>query len=85
MKNFNRNPSPTEKKVLESIGTKLKSLRLKKNFSTKSNFAIHANINRVVYQRIERGSSNLNILTLHNILKHLDSSIPQFFKHEPSL
>ncbi len=70
----------TEKKVLGSIGAKLKELRTKKGYKSYETFAFDKEINRMQYWRMEKGLSNMSMATLLRILEIHKITLKEFFK-----
>lgn len=62
----------------QKIADKIKSLRIRKGYTSHENFAWDFNINRVQYWRIEKGS-NITIKTLLTILDIHGVSLSEFF------
>lgn len=61
------------------IAEKIKSLRIKKGFTSHETFANEYEFNRVQYWRIEKGQ-NMTLKTLLKILAIHDLSLEEFFK-----
>ena len=72
--------SKAEKRVLDSIGTKLKELRIKKGYKSYETFAFDKEINRMQYWRMEKGLANMSMATLLRILEIHKISLKDFFK-----
>ena len=70
--------SKDEQKMLRLLGDRIRELRIEKGFTNYEHFAYENNISRTQYGKYETGS-NLQILTLHKLLKGFDISIEEFF------
>ena len=64
---------------LEQIARRIKSLRVKKGFTSAENFAYENEFNRVQYWRTEKGA-NFTMRTLIRILKIHKITLDEFFK-----
>jgi len=72
----------TSEKELKKIGTRLKSLRKSKGFSSPDKFSYENNLNRSQYGKYEAGNTNITIGTLINILNCFGVSLSEFFDEE---
>lgn len=70
--------SRMEKSFLKHIGTKIKSLRKSKNLSQEK-FAEKIMMSRNALGSIERGETNVPILTLYKIFKEFDIDLKNLF------
>lgn len=73
-----------EKRVLEDIGKRLIQLRLKAGFGSYETFAIHYELSRMQYWRLENGKTNLTIKSLKRILDIHNVTIEKFFAMNPN-
>ncbi|MCZ2129273.1 MAG: XRE family transcriptional regulator [Bacteroidia bacterium] len=65
--------------MLESIGKKIKNLRLDKGYSSYETFAIENDIDRKYYWSIEKGR-NISLVYLKRILDVHGLTFEEFFK-----
>ena len=65
-------------KGLKKIGQKIKQLRKAAGFTSYEKFALHHNMGRKQYWRIENGE-NITLQTLFEVLDLLDVSVVDFF------
>ncbi|WP_073408420.1 helix-turn-helix domain-containing protein [Flavobacterium johnsoniae] len=68
----------SEKIFIQSVGEKLKEIRLSKNLS-QENLSLESDVPRNVIGRIERGETNAKIVTLHKICNALKISPRELF------
>ncbi|WP_366095852.1 helix-turn-helix transcriptional regulator [uncultured Flavobacterium sp.] len=68
----------SEKKFIKSVGEKLKEIRLSKSWSQEG-LAIESDVPRNVIGRLERGETNVKIVTLHKICNALKISPRELF------
>jgi DNA-binding NtrC family response regulator len=68
------------KQIYNEIGSQLKNLRKRKNFTLRE-LAAKTNISISMISAIERGQSSASVLTLYKIAKALDSSLSELFKN----
>ncbi len=68
-----------EKKVLEKVGAKFKELRIKEGYKSYETFAFDKDINRMQYWRLEKGMSNLSLVTLVRMLEVHKMTLQEFF------
>ena len=71
--------SKEEEKLLRSLGTRIRELRIKAGYSNQEAFAYDAEIPRAQYARYEKGV-NITILSLKKILRFHKISFEDFFK-----
>jgi transcriptional regulator with XRE-family HTH domain len=69
----------SELKFLNSIGARIKELRIKKDM-TQHELAIRCNFEKASMSRIESGKTNITVLTLRKISKALDVDMVEFFR-----
>lgn len=67
------------KNSLKNLGQRLKELRKLYGYKTAEEFALKLNIQRSQYTRYESGTSNINYLTLIEILNKMEIPIKDFF------
>ena len=67
-------------KELESIGLRLKELRLAKGFTSYRSFALQCDMEPKIYWRIENGQSDFKYSSLKRILKTLDMGADEFYR-----
>lgn len=65
--------------ALEQLGNRLRQVRKEKGFKTAEAAALKFEIQRAQYTRYESGKSNLNYLTLVEVLNKLEIPISEFF------
>lgn len=65
-------------KTLKSLGERIKSLRIKKGYTSYEYFAYEHNISRAQFGRYERGE-DLRFSTLLRIIKAFDMTLEEFF------
>lgn len=68
----------SEKIFIKSVGEKLKEIRLSKSWSQEG-LAIESDVPRNVIGRLERGETNVKIVTLHKICNALKISPRELF------
>lgn len=68
----------SKEKVLKKLGERIKSLRIKKGYSSYEYFAYEHNISRAQFGRYERGE-DLRFSTLIKIIKAFDMTLEEFF------
>lgn len=68
----------TKEDALKSLGSRIKSLRIKKGYTSYEYFAYEHNISRAQFGRYERGE-DLRFSTLVKIIKAFDMSFEEFF------
>lgn len=71
--------SETQIEQLESVGNKLRLLRISKGYTNYEYFAFENNIGRSQYGAYERGQ-NMNLATLIKILNLHGLTLEEFFK-----
>lgn len=73
----------TENQIVElnSVGEKLRKLRIDKGYSNYENFAYDNGLNRANYGRYEKGA-NLRLSTLITILECHGLTLEEFFRLE---
>lgn len=64
--------------VLKKLGNRIKSLRIKKGYSSYEYFAYEHNISRAQFGRYERGE-DLRFSTLAKIIQAFDMTFEEFF------
>jgi transcriptional regulator with XRE-family HTH domain len=64
---------------LEKLGKRLREIRKEKGYKTAEDAANKLDIQRSQYTRYESGKSNLNYLTLVEVLHKMDIPISEFF------
>lgn len=74
-----KNPSPDCTEHMASIGEHIRSLRLRKGYSSAEIFAYEHDLNRVSYWRMEKGS-NITLKSLIRILDIHKVSLKEFFQ-----
>lgn len=65
-------------KTLKSLGERIKSLRIKKGYTSYEYFAYEHNISRAQFGRYERGE-DLRFSTLLRIIDAFDMTLEEFF------
>ncbi len=65
--------------ALERFGKRLREIRKAKGYKTAEAAAYKLEIQRAQYTRYESGKSNLNYLTMIEVLNKLDIPISEFF------
>ncbi len=68
----------TKEDALKSLGARIKSLRIKKGYTSYEYFAYEHNISRAQFGRYERGE-DLRFSTLVKIINAFDMTIEEFF------
>lgn len=68
----------SKEEVLKKLGERIKSLRIKKGYSSYEYFAYEHNISRAQFGRYERGE-DLRFSTLIKIIKAFDMTLEEFF------
>jgi transcriptional regulator with XRE-family HTH domain len=68
-----------EKEICESIGNKLRDLRIINGYSSYEHFAIENELSRMQYWRIEKGLTNLTLRSLITLLNIHKITIEEFF------
>ena len=68
----------SEKIFIQSVGDKLKEIRLSKNLSQEL-LSLESDVPRNVIGRLERGETNVKIVTLHKICNALKISPRELF------
>ncbi|WP_419869889.1 helix-turn-helix domain-containing protein [Chryseobacterium sp. CT-SW4] len=68
----------SKEEVLKKLGERIKSLRIKKGYSSYEYFAYEHNISRAQFGRYERGE-DLRFSTLIKVIKAFDMTIEEFF------
>lgn len=76
-KTVTKNPTLDE---IQQIGAKLKEIRIDKGFTSYEAFANEHELSRAMYGRYEKGQ-DMRISTLIKILKAMDLTLEEFFKH----
>lgn len=76
-----RNVDAAHSEVLSKIGIRLRKLREKKGYTNHEEFAYEINMARSQYGRYEAGT-NMNILTLLQILDAHELTLEEFFSIE---
>ncbi len=69
----------SEKEVCKEIGSKLRSLRVERGFSSYENFAIEHELSRMQYWRVEKGLTNITIRSLVKLLNIHKITVEDFF------
>jgi transcriptional regulator with XRE-family HTH domain len=64
---------------LQKLGDRLKSLRLKKGYTSLEKFAFDNELSRVLYSNYESGKGNITYKNLLKVTKALDISLKDFF------
>lgn len=65
--------------LISHISEKLKHLRIKAGYSSYENFAWDNGINRMQYWKMEKGTTNFTMKSLHKVLKAHNMSLAEFF------
>lgn len=68
----------TEKQFIESLGKRVRDLRLKAGYTSHENFAFDAEITRSLYGRHEKGA-NMTVLSLLKIVQYHGMTLEEFF------
>lgn len=70
--------------VLQKVGSRIKILRIRAGL-TQEAVAEKCSIDRSYYGSVERGESNISILTLCEILEFFSVKIEDFFQIDPQI
>lgn len=70
-----KNPNPDLKK----LGDRLKTVRIKKGYTSVERFAFDNELSRVLYSNYENGTGNITYKNLLKVTKALDISLKDFF------
>lgn len=63
----------------KTLGARMKSLRLKKGYTSLERFAHEHDLSRVLYSNYENGKGNITYKNLIKVTKALDISLKDFF------
>lgn len=66
--------------VLSQIGTKLRTLRKEKGFTSHEEFANAFDLPRIQYWRLEKGKANFTIKTFLKVLRIHKMTLEDFFR-----
>ena len=66
--------------ITESIGVRIKDLRLKNGLSQEK-FALKIGMDRTYFTSVEKGKRNISIINLEKIAKGLDISLSELFEN----
>ncbi len=64
---------------LKKLGSRMKTLRIKKGYMSLEKFAFENDLPRVLYGNYEKGKGNITYRNLLKVAKALDVSISDFF------
>ncbi len=66
--------------TLQSIGSKLAELRIKKGYQSQVQFSNDHGLSHIQYWRMEKGAANLTFKSLNKVLSIHGMTIEQFFE-----
>lgn len=70
-----------EREICKEIGLRLKTLRIRKGYTSYENFALEYDLSRMQYWRIEKGLTNLTMRSLITLLNIHEISLEEFFRN----